>query len=116
MKDQPIIYHNTTCSKCMLATHILEEKGFEPISINYLENPLNREQILKLLALLKLTPENIVRKEDPAFVQNYNGENMKQEDYLSILEKFPELMQRPIVVYKGRAIIARPPQKINELL
>ncbi|MBC7382777.1 MAG: arsenate reductase (glutaredoxin) [Bacteroidia bacterium] len=113
--NQPIIYHNSACSKCMLVTHILEENGFKPIAVNYLLTPLNRSQLKELLILLNLNAKDMVRKDDPIFIENYS-KIVEQDEYLDALEKFPILMQRPVVVYKGKAIIARPPQKVLDIL
>jgi arsenate reductase (glutaredoxin) len=107
------IYHNPRCSKSRKALEILRNQGLEPIVIEYLKEPLNYEQLITLRAHFLL--KDLIRTNEPRF----NELALSLDDEKSILKAMvnePKLMQRPIVTYKGKAVIGRPPEKILELL
>jgi len=84
--------------------------------IEYLKTPLDRAAFEKIFAILEGPPADLVRK-DKRFAEL----KLKAEDYttrdkvIALLLKHPELMQRPIVVRGKRALIARPPEKLDAL-
>ena len=81
--------------------------------MEYLKTPLNLEQITQLRSHFDL--KDFVRFDEPVFKKL----NLTLENEASVLDailKEPILMQRPIVVCGDRAIIARPPEKVLELL
>ena len=113
---QPIVYYNNSCSKSKSALSILIEKGFEPITIDYINNPLEKSQLIEIINLLAIKPETLIRKKEPLFLKNYALKKLTQTGYLNALIKFPELIERPVVIFKGKGLIARPPEKVLELL
>lgn len=107
------IYHNPRCSKSRQVLEILQRHHINPIIIEYLKLPLNLEQLIELRSHFDLI--DFIRTDEPIFKEL----NLTLEDEEKILEamlKEPILMQRPIVIYNGRAIIARPPEKVLELI
>lgn len=106
------IYHNPRCSKSRQGLEILQNKGFEPIIIEYLKTPLDLEQLKRLRTHLAL--EDLVRTNENVFKEL--GLSLANESQvLEAMVKEPILMQRPIVTFKGKAAIGRPPEKILEL-
>jgi arsenate reductase (glutaredoxin) len=108
-----IIYHNPRCSKSRKALEILQNYHIMPIVIEYLKTPLNLEQLLQLRAHMDL--KELVRSDEPLFKELQLSLDDEEKVLNAILEE-PILLQRPIVIYNGKAIIARPPEKILELL
>lgn len=107
------IYHNPRCSKSRETLEILRKRGKEPVIIEYLKTPLNLEQLNKLRAYFAL--EDFIRTNEPVFKEL--GLSMDNElEVLQAVIKEPILLQRPIVTYKGKAIIGRPPENVLELL
>lgn len=107
------IYHNPRCSKSRQTLEIIKSQGLEPIVIEYLKEPLNYAQLMDLRAHLSL--KDLVRTNESRF----NELALSLDDEQRILKAMinePKLMQRPIVTYKGRAVIGRPPEKVLELL
>ncbi len=111
-----IIYHNTRCSKSREACSILEEKGIAFETVEYLKTPLNQKQIKELLKLLGLKAQEIVRKSEPLYVQNYANKKITDAQWIKILAANPILIERPIIVKGNKAIIGRPPEKVLELI
>ncbi|HAT8750619.1 TPA: arsenate reductase (glutaredoxin) [Legionella pneumophila] len=106
------IYHNPRCSKSRQTLEILQNKGFAPIIIEYLKTPLDLEQLKRLRTHLAL--EDLVRTNENVFKEL--GLSLANE--VQVLEAMviePILMQRPIVTFKGKAVIGRPPEKVLEL-
>ncbi len=107
------IYHNPRCSKSRKALEILQNHHIHPVIIEYLKAPLNLEQITQLRSHFDL--KDFVRYDEPVFkALHLTLEN--ETNVLDAILKEPILMQRPIVVCGDRVIIARPPEKVLELL
>lgn len=103
------LYHNPKCSKSRKALEILQQLPLETEIINYQTNPLDFEQIKKLKSHFDL--KDFVRHTDALFkALNLSLENENQ--VLQAMVNNPLLLQRPIVVYGDKAIIARPPENI----
>ncbi len=107
------IYHNPLCSKSRATLDILKSHGIEPIIIEYIKKPLNIEQLKSLRVHFSL--KDFIRTNDAVF----KDLGLSLEDENSLLRAMtiePKLMQRPIVTYKNRAIIGRPPENVLSLL
>lgn len=106
------IYHNPRCSKSRKALEILQSKGVEPVIIEYLKTPLSMEQLQALLS--HFTLEDFVRTNEDIF-KSLKLSLDNEPAILQAILKEPVLMQRPIVTFKDKAMIARPPEKVLEL-
>ena len=115
MEDTKVlIWHNPRCSKSRQALHLLEEKGMELEIRRYLENPLSADELLQATALIE--PSSLVRiKEAEVLPWRQELPHMNREEITELLLRFPKAMERPVVFYKGKAVIARPPERIEEL-
>lgn len=109
------VYYNAECSKSQALQELLEAKGIAYKLRYYLTEPLSKTEIKALLNKLQLSPEDLVRKTEPAYEQHYANKKMTPTKWLEALVTHPELLQRPIVELADRAIIARPPEKVLEL-
>lgn len=109
------IYHNAKCSKSRRALEILEGKSNLQIEVHsYLEVGISSHIVMKLSEILKINVVDFMRcKED-----EFKALNLNVTDNLACaqaIEKYPKLLERPIVVIGERGIIARPPEKLEEL-
>ncbi len=106
------IYHNPRCSKSRKTLEILQSKGFEPTIIEYLKTPLDLSQLNALRTHFALS--DFVRMDEPIF--KALGLSLGNEkEILQAMLREPILMQRPIVTFKNKAVIGRPPEKVLEL-
>lgn len=111
------LYHNPGCSKSRGALEILRDAGVEHRVVEYLVDPPGREQLQGLLALLPDAPAELVRKD-----RRFAELGLREQDYSSadavveLLLEHPELMQRPVAIRGDRALIARPSERVRELL
>ena len=110
------IYHNGECSKCRGALEIMQEQAI-PHSIRwYLAEPLDKSELTALLKKLGIPPSALVRKSEPVYKENYDGKPITEDEWLDILVQNPILIERPIIEKGDRAIIARPPEKLFDIL
>ena len=111
------IYYNPRCSKSRKTLEILEQKGLNPKIIDYIKNPPSKQEIEELLGLLGAEPIDILRTTDPMFKEaGLDDPMISRDDQIETLLGCPSLMQRPIVVSNGKAIICRPPEKVLEII
>lgn len=110
------VLHNPQCSKSNCALDYLEKRQLAFEVRDYQNNPLDKEELKTLCAQLGLKPEDIVRKTEPLYKEHFAQKHYSDEEWLDILARYPILIQRPIIIHEGKAIIARPAENIDELL
>ena len=110
------ILHNSRCRKSREGLKILEESGLQFEIIDYLNQPLDKDQIKDLLTKLEIEPIELVRKNESIWKENYKGKDLSREQVIEALAKHPKLIERPIVIVGDKAVVGRPPEKILEIL
>jgi len=117
MNNKITIYHNPRCSKSRKTLEIIKRKKIDPNIILYLESKLSKAEIKDLLLKLRLSIRDILRTgEDEYKKNNLKNKNLSDDELIRFLIKFPKLLQRPIVVKNGKAVVGRPPENILNLL
>jgi arsenate reductase len=112
------IFHNPSCSKSCGALAILEERSIDHGVVNYLTSPPSRDDLESIVAILIDPVSDLVRRTDKTFTGlrlDPSGYNQADE-VVELLLAHPELMQRPIVVRDGKAVIARPSERVDLVL
>ena len=109
------IYHNPRCSKSRDALALLKENGIEPVVVEYLKQPPDKATLKAIVDKLGIKPEQLVRKGEDTFKQNFAGKVLTDDAWLDALVTNPILIERPIVVSGTRAIIGRPPENVLAL-
>ena len=85
--------------------------------IEYLKSPLGREDFERFLDLLPDEPAELVRKDKKFKELGLNADDyVTRQAVVEILLQHPELMQRPVIIRDQKAVIARPSEKVLELL
>ena len=96
---------------------LLEQSGVEFTKVEYLKNPLNRNEILSLSNKLGMAPSGFVRKNEASYKENNFGEILNDDQAVAeAMEKFPKMMERPIAVKGAKAVIGRPPENVLTLV
>jgi arsenate reductase len=112
-----VLYHNPGCSKSRGALEILQEHGADFEVVEYLETPLDRATLEKLLDLLPDAPADLVRKDKHFKELGLDPEAYaSREAVVALLIEHPQLMQRPVVSDGRRALFARPSDAVRDLL
>lgn len=109
------MYHNPKCSKSRKTLELLKEKGIFPRIILYLESPPSRHDLSEIISKLEIEAHEILRKKDEK-VKNAALNFSDSDVVLDLLQQEPGVMERPIVVYGGKAVIARPPESVWSIL
>ena len=110
------IYHNPRCSKSRQGLQFLEESNQEFEVIKYLDSPLSKEELTKLVALLKIKPIELVRKNEAIWKENYKNKTLTDTQIIEALVTNPKLMERPIITNENKAVIGRPTELIKTIL
>lgn len=110
------IYHNDACSKSRASCNLLNEQQVSFETREYLKQPLTKEELVELLAKLKMPAKDLVRTGEAAFKQHFQGKELSEEKWLEAMVQFPLLIQRPIIVKGDKAVIGRPIERVIELL
>jgi arsenate reductase (glutaredoxin) len=110
------IFHNPKCTKSRQTLALLQEHGVEPQVVEYLKNPPTAAELKGILAKLGMKPEQLVRKGEEVFKENYAGKTLTDAQWIDAMVKHPILIERPIVVSGNRAVIGRPPENVKPLL
>lgn len=111
-----VIYHNPRCSKSRSACELIAARGINAKVIDYLKTPPSQEELRGLLKMLDMRADELVRRGEPVFKENYAGQTLSDEQWLDALVAHPILIERPVVVCGARAVIGRPPEKVLDLL
>ncbi|GEJ50427.1 arsenate reductase (glutaredoxin) [Flavobacterium psychrophilum] len=115
-KKMITIYHNSRCSKSREGVCFLENTKEDFQIINYLENIPTKDQLKELLRKLNMTPIELVRKKETIWLSDYKNKNLSNDQIIQAMIDNPKLIERPIVVNGDKAVIARPTERIKEIL
>lgn len=110
------IYHNPRCGKSREGLAILQESKLPFEIINYIETPLSKDELTKIIKLLGIPPIDLVRKNEDIWKENYKGKNLSDSEIINAMVKNPKLIERPIVINNKKAVIGRPPELIKSIL
>lgn len=110
------ILHNPRCSKSRETLRLLEESGKDVEIIEYLKYTPSEEELRKVLALLGIPAEQLVRKNESIYKENFQGKSLSEAEWIKAMITFPKLIERPVVIDGNRAVIGRPPENVKQLL
>lgn len=110
------IYHNPRCSKSRQTLALITDSGKEVEIIEYLNEPPTFEELKSIVALLGISPESLLRKNEAIFKEQFKGKTLSDDEWIQIMIENPKLIERPIVVDGKKAVLGRPPEKVLNLL
>jgi len=112
-----IVYEKPTRPKCREVKRVLTAKGIEFESVDYIEkNCLSANELRHLLHRAGLRPQDALSTNEAAYKQHVMNRNLSDEQLVRVMAEHPELIQRPIVVRGNRAVLARPAEKLPNLV
>jgi arsenate reductase (glutaredoxin) len=110
------IYHNPRCGKSRECLAFMENSNQKFEVIKYLEKPLNLNELYDLITKLDIKPIEVIRTKESIWIQNYKGKTLSDTEIIQSMVDHPILMERPIVVNGNKAVIARPSEKVKEII
>ncbi|WP_457606544.1 arsenate reductase (glutaredoxin) [Nitratifractor sp.] len=116
MSEKIVVWHNPRCSKSRNGIKYLEEKGIEYEVRRYLDEPPSVEELKDLLKKLGMKPRELMRTKEKIYRELGLKDVEDDEKLIEAMVEHPRLIERPIVIKRDRAVVARPETKIDELL
>jgi len=114
--DDVTVFFNPSCSKCRGARDILAEHGVDAHYVRYLEDTPSRAELERVMGLLGIDdPRAMMRTGEPVYAE-LGLKDASRDALLDAMVAHPILIERPIVIRGDRAVIARPPEKLLDLL
>ena len=110
------IWHNPNCSKSRKALGILEERGYDPNVVKYLEASPNADEVNALLKKLGCEPRALMRTKEARYQELGLDAVTDASALVHAMVENPILIERPVIVRGERAVIGRPPERVLELL
>jgi arsenate reductase len=84
--------------------------------IKYLETPPTFDELEALIGKLGINPIELIRKKEKLWIENFKNKEFTAKELIQIMVSNPILIERPIVVNGNKAVVARPVEKISEIL
>jgi len=110
------IYHNPRCKKSREALDFLKKEKIEHEVILYLETNLSEEEVKNIIDQLEIHPEKLIRNQEPIWKEMFKNKDLKKNQYIEILSKYPKLIERPIITNKNKGVIARPIENLMKFI
>ncbi len=111
------IYHNPRCSKSRAALTLLQERGLTPDVVEYLKTPPDAGQLATLLKQLGIPARALLRSGEAIYRElGLDDPALGEDALIAAMAAHPILIERPIVVRDGKAVIGRPPENILSIV
>jgi arsenate reductase len=117
MNTDITIFHNPRCSKSRAALDLLREQGHQPHIVEYLKNPPSEAELAAILKLLGMELRELMRRKEEEYTQaGLDDPGLSRKQLIKALHDYPRLIERPIVLANGKAVLGRPPESVLEIL
>ena len=111
------IYQKPTCTTCREVYTALKESRVDFEAVNYYLEPIPKPKLKELLRKMGIRASELLRTKEPIYKELKLAEKKFSEDeVMDLMVKHPDLIQRPIVEKGNRAILARPAERLKEIL
>jgi arsenate reductase len=116
MNQEVLVYHNPRCSKSRCAIDFLNAHKLDFTVVEYLKDLPSKAELQEIIDKLGIAPEALIRKGEEDYKLHFKGKTLSNDEWIAAMLQFPKLIERPIVVVGGKAVVARPTERILELL
>jgi arsenate reductase len=112
-----ILYHNPNCTKSRATLALVNEKKLDVKVIEYLKDPPSVDELEFICEKLNIEPLKIIRTNEPLFAELglFPEDKKSNREWFEIMNRNPVLIERPILVYNGKAAVGRPPENILKI-
>ncbi|HTN42503.1 MAG TPA: arsenate reductase (glutaredoxin) [Nitrospiria bacterium] len=111
------IYHNPRCGTSRKTLDLIRKKGIEPKVVEYLKTPPTEKELDAILKLLGMDPRELLRTKEEVYKRlKLENPKLSRAALIAAMVRHPILIQRPIVLSKGRAALGRPPENVEQIL
>jgi arsenate reductase len=113
---EPIIWHNSRCSKSRRTLQLMKDRGFDPIIVDYVNTAPSQAEISTVLDLLGIDAIQLMRTGDKRFSEAGLSKSDTAETLIAAMAVHPILIERPAVIHNGKAALGRPPEAVLDIL
>ncbi len=111
------VYEKRTCTTCRKLAELLRERGIDFEAVDFHLEPLSEDEIRELVAKTRAPARELFRAREPVYAElGLGGREVDDEESIRLMAAHPTLMQRPVVERGDRAVLARPVERVLELL
>ncbi len=111
------IYHNPRCSKSRQTLEILKGQNIDVKIIEYLKSSPDARALKQILSYLEIPAHELLRKGESAYKEaGLDDTNLSEDEVIAAMVAHPVLIERPVVVNNGKAVIGRPPESVLTIL
>ncbi len=111
------IYHKPTCSKSRAGLKYLQEKGVEFDIIKYYDTPYTKNKLKTLLKKMGMKAEELLRTREKSYKElDFKNNKYTQAQIIEFMVNDPSLIERPIIEKGDKAVVARPTERIEEVI
>ena len=114
--DAVTVWFNPSCSKCRTAQGILAERGVDATYLEYLHDTPSVDELRRVLTLLGTDDPRAIARTGESVWSELHLDDASDDEVLEAMVAHPILIERPIVIVGDRAVVARPPERVLELL
>ncbi len=112
-----VIYQKPTCTTCRQVHAALTESGVDFEAVDYYFNPIPKTKLKELLKKMGIKAADLLRKNEEIYKKlNLAEKELTEDQIIDLMVKHPDLIQRPIVEKGSKAILARPAERLKEIL
>ncbi len=117
MPEKITVYQKPTCTTCRQVYKALKESGVDFNAVNYYVDPLPKNKIKELLRKMGISAPELLRKNESVYKDlGIADKKLSDEQIVDLMSKHPDLIQRPIVEKGSKAILARPADRLKEIM
>ncbi len=112
-----VVYEKPTCTTCRQVHAALEASGVDFKAVDYYVDPISRPKLIELLRKMGMKPRDLLRTKEEIYKElRLRERELSDGEIVDLMVQHPDLIQRPIVEKGARAILARPPARLEEFL
>ena len=86
-------------------------------AVDYYVDPIPKAKLIELLRKMKMKPRDLLRTREAVYKElSLGSRDLSDDEIIDLMVAHPDLIQRPIVEKGARAVLARPPERLKEIL
>ena len=111
------VYQKPTCTTCREVYAALKESGVDFEAVDYYLDPIPKAKLKELIKKMDISAEELLRKKEGIYKElKLSQKKLSADEIINLMVKYPDLIQRPIVERGTKAILARPAERLKEIL
>lgn len=111
------LYQKPTCTTCRQVHAALQESGVDFNSVDYYLEPVSKSKLKELLKKMGIPAAELLRKKEEIYKKlALASKKLSEDELVDLMVKYPDLLQRPIVEKGPKAVLARPAERLKEIL